>query len=299
MGRKAMAHGQGNGHGAGGANRSITYLDGAWHEGNVPLLGSMTQATWLSSIVFDGARAFQGLAPDLDRHCQRVIDSALAFKLEPMLTAQEIEELAWDGIRRFDKDAELYIRPMFWGEDGFIIPEPASTRFALVIHESPFPTGTGFSACKSSFRRPTPETAPTDAKASCLYPQAARAMREAHERGFENCVLLDQMGNVAEFATANIFIVKDGVAATPVPNGCFLSGITRERVIQLLRDDGVEVQERRVTFPEVMDADEVFSTGNYAKVYPVTRLEDRDLQPGPVAKRARELYFDYARNTAA
>ncbi len=294
-----MVHGQGSGHGADGANRSITYLDGAWHEGNVPLLGSMTQATWLSSIVFDGARAFQGLAPDLDRHCQRVIDSALAFRLAPMLTAQEIEELAWDGIRRFDKDAELYIRPMFWGEDGFIIPEPESTRFALVIHESPFPTGSGFSACKSSYRRPTPETAPTDAKASCLYPQAARAMREAHERGFDNCVLLDQMGNVAEFATANVFIVKDGVAATPVPNGCFLSGITRERVIQLLREDGVEVQERRVTFPELQDADEVFSTGNYAKVYPVTRIEDRDLQPGPVAKRARELYFDYARRTAA
>lgn len=290
-----MAHGHGNG----GANRSITYIDGSWREGNVPLLGSMTQATWLSSIVFDGARAFQGMAPDLDKHCQRVIDSALAFELKPMLTAQEIEELAWEGIRRFDKDAELYIRPMFWGEDGFIIPDPDSTRFALVIHESPFPTGNGFSACKSSYRRPAPESAPTDAKASCLYPNAARAMREAHARGYDNCVILDPLGNVAEFATANIFVVKDGVAATPAPNGTFLAGITRDRIIRLLREDGVEVQERRVTFPEVMDADEVFSTGNYAKVYPVTRLEDRDLQPGPVAKRAHELYFDYARRSTA
>ena len=81
---------------------------------------------------------------------------------------------------------------------------------------------------------------------------------------------------------------------TPAINGTFLNGITRQRIIQLLRDAGVEVFERAITWPEVMDADEVFNSGNYAKVVPVTRIEDRELQPGPIAARARELYWEFS-----
>lgn len=278
---------------------ALTYVDGEWIDGNPPLLSALSQATWLASMVFDGARAFDGVAPDLDRHCRRVVDSARALGLRPMLDGAEIMALAWDGIRRFPEDAELYVRPMYWGETGFVIPDPESTRFALVISAMPIPKPTGSSACLSSYRRPAANTAPTDAKASCLYPNIARALREAHDKGFDNAVVLDLLGNVAEFATANLFIVKDGVAITPAPNGTFLNGITRQRVIQLLRADGVEVVERVITYPEVRDADELFSTGNFAKVAPITRIEDRDLQPGPVAKRAHALYFAFARESGA
>ncbi len=278
---------------------SITYIDGEWREGNVPLFGSMTHAAWLSSVVFDGARAIGGMLPDLDLHCQRVVTSAAAMGLKATKTAEEIEALAREGVARFPDGAELYIRPMFFAEDGFVLPDADSTRFALVIHDSPIPTSTGFSACLSPFRRPAPDTAPTDAKASCLYPNVARMLRDASARGFDNAVVTDLLGNVAELATANLFIVKDGVAHTPSPNGTFLNGITRQRVIQLLRDAGVEVVERRITYPEVQDADEVFSSGNYAKVYPAIRIDDRDLQPGPVTKQARELYFEYARASAS
>ena len=104
----------------------------------------------------------------------------------------------------------------------------------------------------------------------------------------------DANGNVAEFTTANIFIVKDGVTYTPVPNGTFLSGITRERVIKLLRADGQDVVEASIPPADLVAADEIFATGNYAKVQPITRYEDRDLQPGPVFRRARELYWDFA-----
>ena len=141
---------------------------------------------------------------------------------------------------------------------------------------------------------PTPDSAPTDAKASCLYPNAGRALFEAKEKGFDNAIMLDANGNVAEYATSNLFIAKNGVAATPIANGTFLNGITRQRVVKLLREAGVATEERTVTVKDVMEADEVFSTGNYAKVLPVTRVEDRHLQPGPVYKRARELYFQYA-----
>lgn len=276
----------------------MTYVDGDWIEGDPPLLRASTHATWLASMVFDGARAFRGMAPDLDQHCERIVRSALALGLKPGLSGPEIEAIAWEGIRRFPREAELYVRPMYWAERGFVIPDPDSTKFAMAVYEAPLPKPTGFSACLSSCRRPAPNSAPTDAKASCLYPNAARALREAQAKGFDNAVVLDLIGNVAEFATANLFIVKDGVTITPIANGTFLNGVTRQRIIRLLREAGNEVVERVVTFPEVLDADEIFSTGNYAKVAPVTRIEDRALQPGPVGKKAYDLYFAFAERTS-
>lgn len=274
--------------------KALTYIDGLWHEGNPPLLGSMTHATWLSSIVFDGARAFEGCTPDLDKHCERVVQSARNLGLGPMLTAGEIQELARDGVRRFPRDAELYIRPMFFAEQGFIVPLPESTRFALAVYDAPMPSPKGFTVCLSSFRRPAPDMAPTNAKASCLYPNSARAISEALGLGFDNAIVLDHEGKVAEFATSNLFFVKDGVVHTPAVNGTFLAGVTRHRVIQLLRQARLTVHERTVGYAEVLNADEVFSTGNYGKVLPVSRVDKRDLQPGPVYARAREMYWDFA-----
>ena len=134
------------------------------------IIGPMSHCMWLSSVVFDGARAFEGVTPDLDLHCERVVVSAHALGLAPMLTAGEIQELALDGIGRFPANSALYIRPMFFAEEGWVMPDAASTAFCLTIHESPMPAVQGFTACLSSKRRPLPGTAPTDAKASALYP---------------------------------------------------------------------------------------------------------------------------------
>lgn len=147
---------------------------------------------------------------------------------------------------------------------------------------------------RCSFRRPTFETAPVNAKAACLYPNSGRALREVQAKGFDNAVVLDSLANVAELATANLFMVKDGEAHTPYPNGTFLNGITRQRVIALLRADGIKVHERSIGYAELQEADELFSTGNYLKVSPIGRIDDRDLQQGPVYSRARELYWDWA-----
>ncbi len=277
--------------------KAWTYIDGRWVEGNPPVLGPMSHATWLSSIIFDGARAFEGVTPDLDLHCQRAVRSAENMLMKPMLSAGEIEEIAREGVRKFPKNAELYIRPMFFAEGGWIDPDPTTTRFMISVYESPLPKG-GFSACVSQYRRPSPETAPTDAKASCLYPLAGRIMMEAKNKGFENAIVRDLNGNVAEFATANLFFVKDGVVHTPQLNGTFLPGVTRARIIDLLRKAGHKVEERNVKLKDVQEADEVFSSGNYAKVQPCTRIEDRHLQAGPVYKRARELYWEFAHKGA-
>jgi branched-chain amino acid aminotransferase len=135
---------------------------------------------------------------------------------------------------------------------------------------------------------------PTDAKAGCLYPNNARAILEAGQRGFANCVMLDLLGNVAELASANLFIAKDGVVYTPAPNGTFLNGVTRQRVIALLRDASVSVIECALRYSDILAADEIFSSGNYSKVMPISRIDDRVLQPGPLYRKARELYWAFA-----
>jgi branched-chain amino acid aminotransferase len=106
--------------------------------------------------------------------------------------------------------------------------------------------------------------------------------------------MLDMLGNVAEFGNSNVFMAKDGAVFTPAPNGTFLNGITRQRVIDLLRGDGVTVVEKTLSYADFTGADEIFSTGNFAKVAPVIRIDDRSLQPGPFYSRARKLYWDFA-----
>jgi branched-chain amino acid aminotransferase len=274
-----------------------TYIDGGWHEGNPPVLGPRSHAFWLGSSVFDGARAFEGVSPDLDRHFARVNASAISMGLKPSMSVETMLGLCADGLKKFASRDAIYIRPMYWAEQGGYMgvpAEPDSTRFLLTLYVTPMPPPTGFSVSVSPFRRPTPETMPTNAKAGCLYPNNARAILEAKKRGFDNALVLDMLGNVAETASSNIFMVKDGTVLTPMPNGCFLSGITRSRTVELLRGAGQPVEERTLTIADFLGADEIFSTGNYSKVVPVTRIEDRNLQPGPVAAKARKLYWDWA-----
>ncbi len=279
---------------------AIFWHEGRWYEGEQPkLLGPLDHAMWMASIAFDGARSFDGLAPDLDRHCERLIDSARKMLLEPTLGAEEVEDLCREAIRRLPRGLATYVRPMFYAMRGFVTPEPESTTFALAVYASPMPEPRGMNVCVSSYRRPARDAAPTDAKASCLYPNMQRALVEAARRGCDNAITLDAAANVAEFATANLWIATDGVAMTPVCNGTFLDGITRQRVLQLLRDAGVEAIETTLTKQDILAADEVFSTGNYGKVLPITRVEDRDYQIGHVYRRARELYFEFARTQPA
>jgi len=278
-----------------------TYVDGDWHEGNVALIGPRSHAMWLGSSVFDGGRWFENVAPDLDKHCERVNRSAEALGLKATMAAEDIMGLALDGLKKFDGNTAVYVRPMYWAEHGGYMgvpSDPESTRFCLCLYESPMIVPSGFSVTVSPFRRPTIETMPTNAKAGCLYPNNGRAILEAKARGFDNALVMDMLGNVAETGSSNIFMVKDGQVFTPAANGTFLSGITRARTIGLLADYGFRTLEKALTVRDFMEADEIFSTGNHSKVVPVTRIEGRDLQPGPIAKKARELYWDFAHSAS-
>jgi branched-chain amino acid aminotransferase len=280
-----------------GWSRTVTFFEDRWHEGNVPIMGPRTHATWLCSMVFDGARAFEGVIPDLELHCARVNDSAKKLYLKPIVPVERWVSLAHEGVAKFGQEIALYIRPMYWAEkEGPWVQahDPESTRWCLSIYEAPMRAPKGFSVTLSPFRRPTFESMPVDAKAGCLYPNNARCLFEAQSRGFDNAVVCDMLGNVAELATSNIFMVKEGVVLTPVPNGTFLAGITRFRVIQLLREAGIKVVEKTLSYGDFQAADEIFSTGNYSKVVPVTRIDDRTLPFGPVYTKARELYWAFA-----
>lgn len=274
-----------------------TYHRGNWHEGDLRILGASSHATWLGSLVFDGARLFEGVTPDLDRHVARVNDSARNLGLAPTLTPEEIAALTHEGLRKFAPGTDVYIRPMYWAEEGdtgLLPPLGASTDFALCLEALPMAPPTGFTLTTTRFRRPTLEVMPVNAKAACLYPNNARMLREAQSRGFQNALVCDMLGNVAETATANIFMARGGEVFTPVPNGTFLNGITRQRVIALLRAAGVNVHETTLRLEDFREADEIFTTGNIGKVAPAIAFDDRKLEYGPLARRARALYWEWA-----
>ena len=279
------------------SSKTWTYFRGDWHEGNVAIMGPRTHAAWLGSVVFDGARRFERTMPDLDLHCARINRSAEFFLLKPVVSVETWLRLVDEGVAKFDPDAALYIRPMYWAESGIsggVKFDAASTQWCLCLYEAPMPHTKGASVTVSPYRKPTAETAPVEAKASCLYPNNARALIEAASRGFDNCLMLDVEGAVAELANANVFVVKDGLVKTPAPTGVFLNGITRTRTIDLLRKVGVPVLETRMTLEDFAGADEIFSCGNFQKVAPIVRFEDRDLQQGPIYRQARQLYWDFA-----
>ena len=279
-------------------SQTFTFFDGEWLEGNAPIVGARTHGFWLASSVFDGARAFEGVTPDLDKHCARLNRSAQSMGLKPTMSVEAMVALAAEGVKKFSPGAELYIRPMYWPEGGSatsaVAPDADSTRFCLCIYEAPLPAPTGVSITRSPYAKPLAVTMPIDAKAGCLYPNNGRALIEARARGFDNCLMCDMLGNVAELATANVFMARNGVVMTPIANGSFLSGVTRQRVLELLRADGKEAREATLGFADFDGADEIFVVGNYGKVTPVRRIDGRDLQPGPFFHRARKLYWEFA-----
>ena len=275
-----------------------TYFDGRWLSGDVAIMRAADHGAWLGSGVFDGARYFEGIAPDLSAHCKRVNRSAEALMLEPHIGVDEMIAIIGEGLASYPKDAAVYIRPMYWGIDGghlAIVPAEGTPGFAICLEEIPMPPpDTVATLSTTRFRRPVLEDAVVNAKAGCLYPNNARMLAEAQAKGYANALVADANGNVAETASANIFMVRDGEIFTPIPNGTFLAGITRARHISNLAADGVKVKETVLTFDDFRNADEVFMSGNLMKVTPVTEFDGTHYQHGPVTRRVRELYWDWA-----
>ncbi len=134
-----------------------TYFNGTWHDGDTPIISAADHGAWLGSGVFDGARWFEGLSPDLDAHCARVNRSAKALMLTPTVSAEDMVEIVREGLSAYDKSQAIYIRPMYWGIDGdptAIIPQPDKTGFAVCLEEIPMaPPSAATTLTRTRFRR--------------------------------------------------------------------------------------------------------------------------------------------------
>ena len=274
-----------------------TYFEGKWHDGDIPVMRAADHGSWLGTSVFDGARAVNGLTPDLLLHCERINRSAEALMITPIVTAEDMAAMVREGLSAYPNDAAIYIRPMYWALDGgptAVAPKLGATGFAICLEEIPFNNASTTTLTTTRFCRPTMDSSVVNAKAGCLYPNNARMLAEAAQKGFGNALVADALGNVAEAATANVFMVRDGVAFTPVPNGTFLAGITRARHMSNMQAAGMEVYEAVLSFDDFRAADEIFLSGNMSKVTTVTAFDDVQYQDGPVTRKVRDLYWEWA-----
>jgi branched-chain amino acid aminotransferase len=275
-----------------------TFWQGRWHEGDVAVMKAADHGIWQGSSVFDGARMFDGLVPDLAKHCARVNDSARALMITPTMEPGEMEAVIREGLRAYGRGAAVYVRPMYWALDGSdlgVAPAQGATGFAISLEQVAMPAAEfQTTVTRTRFRRPVLEDNVCNAKAGCLYPNNARMLVEAKAKGFGNALVADAMGNLAESATANVFLVKDGALFTPIPNGTFLAGITRARHIANARAAGIEVHETVLTFEDAHAADEVFLSGNFAKVTSVRAFDGTEYRSRAVTERMRGMYMDWA-----
>lgn len=218
--------------------------------------------------------------------------------ITPTISTADMVEVVKEGLASYPKDTAVYIRPMYWaleGGDLGIVPKPGATGFAISLEEIPMAPQTASTTLTTTrFRRPVMEDAVVNAKAGCLYPNNARMLAEARAKGFGNALVADALGNVAETSSANVFMVRDGEVFTPIANGCFLAGITRARHIANMKADGITVHETVLTFDDFRKADEVFLSGNMMKVTPVSEFDGTMYNSGPMTRRVRELYWDWA-----
>ena len=279
-----------------------TFWEGRWHDADVAVMRAADHGIWQGSSVFDGARYFNGVCPDLALHCARVNRSAEALMITPTCEAADMVAIIREGLQAYGAGQAVYIRPMYWalhGSDLGIAPMAGATGFAISLEEVAMPAASfATTVTRTRFRRPVLEDSVCNAKAGCLYPNNARMLVEAQGKGFGNALVADALGNLAESATANVFLVKDGVVFTPIPNGTFLAGITRARHMANLAADGVEVREAVLTFEDAQAADEIFLSGNFAKVTAVKAFDDTVYRTRAMTDRVRRLYLDWAATQA-
>ena len=222
-----------------------TYFEGAWHDGDVMIMRAADHGSWLGTTVFDGARYFDGVAPDLEAHCARVNRSAEALMITPTVSTEDMVDIVREGLNALSEATPPSTSARCTGRiDGGrprrSCPSPARPASPSASRKSRWPPASRLDHADHHALPPPGArgSSVANAKAGCLYPNNARMLTEARSKGYGNALVADALGNVAETATANVFMVRDGEVFTPIPNGTFLAGITRARHIANLRADG-------------------------------------------------------------
>ena len=254
-----------------------------WREAKIHVL---SHGLHYASAVFEGARAYGGHVFRLREHSERFVQSGRILGFEIPYDLPEIDRACVDTLAA-NGCATAYVRPIAWrGAEQLAVSARATTiHMAVAVWDWPNLFGSdrlrGVALKTASWKRPHPETAPIRAKAAGLYMTGTMSKDVAEREGFNDALMLDWRGHVAEATGANIFFAYDGVLHTPTPD-CSLDGITRQTVIALARKRGLTVIERTIMPDEMASADEVFLTGTAAEVTPVRRIDDLQFATGPI-----------------
>jgi branched-chain amino acid aminotransferase len=248
-----------------------------------------------ASSVFEGERVYSGHVFKLREHSQRLIDSATALGFEIPYTLEEIEQATRDTVAE-QRYPDAYVRPVAWrgSEMMGVSAQTSKINLAIAVWEwpsyfSPEARMRGIRLQTSKWKRPSPETEPVHCKAAGLYMICTLSKHAAEADGYDDALMLDWRGRIAETTGANIFLIQDGVLHTPIPD-CFLDGITRRTVIGLAKERGMEVVERALMPDEFERTDEVFVTGTAAEVTPVGEIDDHNFQVGSITRTLMEDY---------
>ncbi len=271
------------------------WFNGALREWRDCKLHVLSHGLHYASCVFEGERVYSGKVFKLREHTQRLIDSAAALGFKLPYSLEELER-ATDETVAAQGYADAYVRPVAWrgSEMMGVSAQETKINVAIAVWEwpsyfSPEARLKGIRLKRAPWRRPSPETAPVHSKAAGLYMICTLSKHDAEADGFDDALMLDWRGRVAETTGANIFLVQDGTLHTPTPD-CFLDGITRRTVMGLAKDRGIETVERAIMPDEIGKADEIFVTGTAAEVTPVGQIDDLHLQVGPVTRTLMDAY---------
>lgn len=277
------------------------WLDGElidWRDANVHIL---SHALHYASSVFEGERCYSGKIFKGHEHSLRLIESARLLDMPSPYTAEQIDT-AKEQVLQANGLTDAYVRAVMWrgsGPEMGVSAKGNPVRMAVAAWE----WGNYYGDAKwqgakldiAKWKRPSPETIPTAAKAAGLYMICTMSKHAAEAKGCSDALFMDWEGYVAEATGANIFFTKDGEIHTPLADR-FLNGITRQTVIQLLKDGGFTVHERRIQPEELADFEECWLTGTAAEITPVAQIGDFGFTVGPVCRRISDTYESLVRS---
>ena len=278
------------------------WFDGAlrrWREANLHVL---SHGLHYGSCVFEGERVYGGQVFRLREHTERLINSAQVLGFEIPYSLEEIEQATQDTVAA-QGYADAYVRPVAWrgSEMMGVSAQETAIHLAVAVWEwpsyfSPEARMKGIKLKWAEWKRPSPECEPVHAKAAGLYMICTLAKHGAEASGFDDALMMDWRGRLAETTGANVFLVINGILHTPTPD-CFLDGITRRSVITLARARGFEIRERAIMPDEIEKAEEIFVTGTAAEVTPVGQIDDRTFTVGPITKTLMADYDELVRRS--
>ncbi|MBM3505122.1 MAG: branched-chain amino acid aminotransferase [Alphaproteobacteria bacterium] len=268
-----------------------------WREAKIHVL---THALHYGSAVFEGERAYDGVIFRMTDHNQRLIDSGRILGFEIPYSLAQIDQACIDTIKA-NNIVDGYVRPIAWRGSEMMGVSAQQTKIHVAVatwtwpsYFSPEARNKGLRLKTAQWRRPAPDTAPTQSKAIGLYMICTMSKHQAENEGYDDALMLDYRGQIAESTGANIFLVQSGVIHTPKPD-CFLDGITRRTVIDLARRRGYQIVERAIMPGELANTQEVFLTGTAAEVTPVGSIDSHRFTVGTITKTLMQDYENLVR----